>query len=318
MSRPFQIDSRRVLACSQVGTSMRLFVVFALAAAALAAPLRVFAAPPAGTKKTPAAEQKQRFVRVEHDKAGKSLGLQTAVVSYAGASVGGQPIQVDLVGAVHVADKAYYELLNKTFTEYDSVLYELVAPAGTKVDKNRQRSSHPVSMLQDGMKDMLQLEHQLDLVDYAPQNFVHADMSPADLAKAMKARNESLWTILLRVIQSSMNKQAAAPSSEFNEIDLLAAMFDPKGSIVLKKILAEQFQDLETLSSVFEGPKGSSIITDRNQVALAVLKDQIAAGKRRIAIFYGAAHMPDIAKHLVADFGLHPTGERWLTAWNLK
>lgn len=278
-------------------------------------PLSAFAAKPSARKRD---SDKQAFVRVERDKRGKSLALQTAVVSYGGSNDAGQSIQVDLVGAIHVADKAYYDLLNRTFVEYDTVLYELVAPPGTKVDKDRPREANAVNLIQNGMKNMLQLEHQLEQVDYAPLNFVHADMSPNELAKAMQARNENLWTIMLRAMQTGVNKAAAEPAVEYNDLDLLAALFDPKGAVVLKKALAEQFQDLDTVTAVFEGPQGSSIITDRNAVALRVLKEQMADGKRRIAIFYGAAHMPDMAKHLIADFGLKRTGERWLTAWNLK
>ena len=33
-------------------------------------------------------------------------------------------------------------------------------------------------LLQNGMKDMLELEHQLQHIDYHKDNFVHADMSP--------------------------------------------------------------------------------------------------------------------------------------------
>ena len=38
----------------------------------------------------------------------------------------------------------------------------------------------------------------------------------------------------------------------------------------------------------------------------------------KIAIFYGAGHMPDIEKRLIADFGMKHDGERWLEAWNLR
>ena len=52
-----------------------------------------------------------------------------------------------------------------------------------------------------------------------------------------------------------------------------------------------------------EGPKGSTLISGRNKVALDVLRKEIAAGKKKIAIFYGAGHMPDFQKRLRDDFG---------------
>jgi len=43
------------------------------------------------------------------------------------------------------------------------------------------------------------------------------------------------------------------------------------------------------------GPGGSTIVSERNKRALAVLKNQIKKGKRHLAIYYGVAHMPDMA-----------------------
>ena len=45
----------------------------------------------------------------------------------------GKAVVVDLVGAVHLGDKAYYERLNELFENYDAVLYEFVAPEGYEV-----------------------------------------------------------------------------------------------------------------------------------------------------------------------------------------
>ena len=50
---------------------------------------------------------------------------------------------VDLIGAVHVGEKSYYEALDKQFEDYDAVLYELVAPEGTRVPKGSKPGGHP-------------------------------------------------------------------------------------------------------------------------------------------------------------------------------
>ena len=39
-------------------------------------------------------------------------------------------VTIDLIGAVHIGEKAYYDKLNKEFEQYDVLLYELVAPEG--------------------------------------------------------------------------------------------------------------------------------------------------------------------------------------------
>jgi hypothetical protein len=94
-------------------------------------------------------------------------------------------------------------------------------------------------------------------------------------------------------------------------------LFDRNRSSTLKRIMAEQFEDMDGAMSALEGPNGSAIVSERNKVALKKLSDQLAAGKKKIAIFYGAAHMNDIEKRLVSEFGLKRSGEEWLTAWKL-
>jgi hypothetical protein len=62
---------------------------------------------------------------------------------------------------------------------------------------------------------------------------------------------------------------------------------------------------------------GSVIITERNNRALAVLDREVAKGRRNLGIFYGAAHLSLMEADLERR-GYHRTGERWLTAWDIK
>ncbi|NBS33879.1 MAG: hypothetical protein EBS83_14020, partial [Planctomycetia bacterium] len=86
----------------------------------------------------------------------------------------------------------------------------------------------------------------------------------------------------------------------------------------LRRILAEQFSDMDVLTSAFGGEDGSSLITDRNAAALAVLNAQLRQGEKSLAIFYGAAHMDDFDRRLRIDFGLEPQETAWLEAWDLR
>jgi hypothetical protein len=52
----------------------------------------------------------------------KGAQLQTAIVTYRNA----EGVVVDLIGAIHIGDKAYYDALNKRFTTYEELLYEMV------------------------------------------------------------------------------------------------------------------------------------------------------------------------------------------------
>lgn len=266
----------------------------------------------------------QDWVRMQYDANGEALGMQTAIVRYVPAAPAknekDKGLQVDLIGAVHVADVAYYNQLNDRFKQYDALLYELVAPEGTVVEKGRGTSNaHPIGAMQNLFKDVLGLDHQLELIDYTKSNFVHADMSPDDFAKAMKERNDSFLQMYFRLIGQAMAHQSEmAAKGESSDFDLISALFAEDRPRKLKIVLAKQLSEVESLMVSFGGEDGSVIITDRNKKALEVLKQEIAKGEKKVGIFYGAGHLSDMDKRLRKDFGLEPQSITWMTAWDLK
>jgi hypothetical protein len=227
---------------------------------------------------------------------------------------------VDLIGAVHVGEKAYYDALNTAFEKYDVVLYELVAPEGTRIPKGQKTSNrHLPGVVQNGMKGVLDLEHQLEMIDYTQKNMVHADMSPEQFSKSMTDRGESFLGMMFKMMGQGMAQQAQAQSQGKGSFEgnVLTALFSDNRALAMKRVLAEQFEDLEASMGALTGKDGSTIITERNKVALQKLDEAIKAGKKKIAIFYGAGHLPDIETRLITDLGLERRGEKWLTAWNL-
>ena len=60
----------------------------------------------------------------------------------------------------------------------------------------------------------------------------------------------------------------------------------------------------------------SVIISDRNDRCLQVMNRELAAGRKKLGIFYGAAHFPDMEKRLL-ELGFKRTDREWLTAWNI-
>ncbi len=269
-----------------------------------------------GAKST--AETESPFVRLLRDDAQEPVALQTSIIRYVKPQTDGQKFHVDLVGAVHVGEKSYYERLNKEFDKYDVVLYELVAPEGTKVPKGGgKRSGHPIGTVQDGLKDLLGLEHQLSLVDYHKANFVHADMTPEKFSASMEKKNEGMWQMMWRAMGYSVARQNARDPAGLQSWALLGAMMSRDGQS-MKREMAKQFEDVENMTGMFEGPEGSTILSERNKVALEVLQKQIAAGKQKLAVFYGAAHLPDMDARLHKEFGLVRKSVEWLTAWDLR
>lgn len=267
---------------------------------------------------------RMRTVAVPEQHNPEPVGLDTAVVTYASAATG-TPITVDLIGAVHMGEASYYQELNRLFDGYEVVLYELVAPEGTTVPLGGKRPDagfNPLAMLQDSAKSMLGLESQLELIDYTKAHLVRADLTPQQMAQKMEERGETVLTLALSTFSEAMRKQNAMRRSggqglaaaELEELGLVDILGNP---LKMKRALAAQFAAEGSLDQALGGPLNQLLIVDRNAAALQALRQQLDAGKKRVAIFYGAAHLPDFEKHLIDDFGLSKTRQQWLTAWDL-
>jgi hypothetical protein len=256
------------------------------------------------------------FIRVRRDEKKTPVAMETAIVHYAPVEKSRKSPTVDLVAAFHIGEKKYYDELNKAFETYDVVLYELVAPLGTRVPKGGGKADSTLSKVQKFLKNTLELDFQLDHIDYTKRNFVHADMSADDIAKSMSEKGETWLTIISRMMSYSMAQQSKNGGDD-GSAELLFAFFSKNRALALKRAIANQLAVNDSLAAL-EGATGSTLISGRNKIALEALQKQIDAGKRKIAIFYGGGHMPDMDKHLRDDFGLTPVETRWLTAWDLK
>ena len=265
------------------------------------------------------------YIRLQKDAGGQPTSLDTATVRLV-SPAGQADLIVDLVGVVHVADKDYYDRLNHQLEEYDVVLYELVAEPGTRIPKGGERDTdNPVAMIQRLMKSVLNLELQTEQIDYTRKHFVHADLSPEQLLDAAKDRGEDGLTIALGVAadllrQKNLQEKNAAknPPPALPDIDVGEMLLDPDGPAKLKRVLAQQMAQLEDPTSGLGQTLSTILVADRNKAALKVFQKELAKGKKKIAIFYGAAHMPDFEKRLADDFDLKRSKETWQTAWDLK
>jgi hypothetical protein len=265
-----------------------------------------------------AADQKTEHLRLVRDEDKNPVALETAVTRYVPTDNARPGVAVDLIGAVHVADRDYYAELNKRFKEYDAVLYELVAPEGTRVPKGGGESSHSgVSVIQVSMTKALNLAFQLDEVDYTAANMVHADLSPEEFAKSMRERGESFSQIFFRVLAKSMAEQTKRSGGN-SDIKMLSALFSRDRDHQLKIVLAEQFADMEGAMDIFNGPDGSTLVTVRNTRAVEVLRRELQQGKKKVAIFYGAAHMSDMAEQIEKELAFRQTDQQWVEAWDLR
>jgi hypothetical protein len=289
-------------------------ILFFTAAFAIVPLVRADAPPSKPIELRQLSKEEIKFLRVnETDPA--AARLETAIITYrndAGATV-------RLVGAIHIGEKSYYEGLNDTFRGDDAVLYEMVKPKGLDAPKPNQAPRSGIAKFQHFLKDTLNLDFQLDDVDYSRPNFVHADLDAETFEKMQADRGESMFTLMLQQMMNAMTNGDMFKDFTGDEAssELLAVFCRPDAERQAKLMLARHMTDMEKSLAGLEGPKGSVIVGERNKAALKVLASSLADGKKHISVFYGAAHMSSMSDSLQKDMGFKPISIEWRTAWNL-
>ena len=298
--------------------SIALLLVFVTTGGpARAEPPRANDSPDAGRR--PAAEKHtvaERYVRLRSDDEQRPQALQTAIVRYQGlpgTAYAGRV--VDLVGVVHIGEADYYRELDRRLAEYERVLYELVAPDGTRFKpEDLENRGSIIASLQTGMKDLLNLEYQLEKIDYMASNFRHADMSPEEFAEDFRRRGDSVWKMFARMMGAGLATQARSGG----DAGLLLAMFSRDRPKRMKQTMARQLIDMDAVTAGMDDADGkNTLIKGRNAKALRILREELDAGRTDVALFYGAGHLPDMAEQLERDFEMEEKGTRWLDAWDL-
>lgn len=236
--------------------------------------------------------------------------------------------KVDLMGVVHVADKPYYDDINKRFDAYDAVLFELVGDPGwltknrprTKTEEKSRPGGGAISGLQGMMSKYLKLTFQLGAIDYTKSNMVHADTTAEEFEQMQKERGESMMTLFVRAMRAQLTGEidTTTVAGELDTFGLIRILLSKDSAAEFKKILAKMFDQAESMTAILEGPKGSAILSGRNDVVMKKIKEVLTdEKKKRIAVFYGAAHMPGIEGMLLKDFKAKAAGEEWLAAWTM-
>ena len=223
---------------------------------------------------------------------------------------------VDLVSAIHVGDSSYYAELNERFRNYDALLYELIAPADAVATSQVEKRKGFLSGAQIGMTKLLGLTFQLDEIDYRQPNFVHADLSPSELSQSMDERGESLYVYFWRVFFASIDEYAKDPLG-LKDWEMLSAMVMSDQDDSFKTMIAYEMTNIGQVQDILGEDSNSAVIGARNQRAIDVLLEQIESGAKRLGIFYGVAHMPDLEERLFDQVGLTYQKTTWVDAWQL-
>ena len=269
-----------------------------------------------------------------------------------------RPTRVDLVSAVHVGDGDYYAQLQRRLdADYDRVLYEMVADKSAAVAGQRWRPPPPgskrrsrsiVGAVQRLASSVLRLTFQLEELDYSKDNWEHADLDLETFQALQKAKGESLLSLAVRLWAASLRNLwkaspvrvlqsllpiplvahlvlhgalSASEEKPLSQSPVVQALLNFDVSSGLKLLLAQQMcgDDASTgLVTRSVDAQHSVILGDRNAAALATLDAALASGARRVAIFYGAAHCPDLEHRLASGpLAMQRVGQEWLPAWRI-
>jgi len=257
------------------------------------------------------------YARLKRDDQGEPLALQTAVLRMVPGDGGPDVDYVDLIGAVHIGEHEYYQRINGLFRQYDVVLYELVAPRGTRIPRGGGKNRGIIGGMQHSMRKVLGLGLQLEDVDYHLPNLVHADLSPDEFRASMEKRNETISGMIGKVWLAGMGRQHSSAGMR-NQMMLFRNLLSGDSRKALKIWFASEMADMNSMRRAMEGKNGSTLLTERNRKAVQVLREEIRKGHRRIAIFYGAAHLAGIQELIEKELGLKPVKIAWLNAWDLR
>ena len=280
------------------------------------------------------------FLRLEADSPERQ-DLATPVASY--VNDGGQ--EVRLIGAMHVAEPEYYERLNKLFGQCDLLLFEMIGGEGlqrqeelrSRIDRSKplggltkeearewnrleawekeqreEESSFLLNWLGEAYKRFskaLNLQAQMDGIDYSPSHFVHADMTLGKFRKAQEEKKESFMGLMAKEIMSSLKEEYCGyqPNQIKMAMDLITGNVSGLKNELMRMLAYTSPDSLED----------TVILKGRNAKCMEIFDQWKGKGARKIGIFYGAAHLPGLHAELLKR-GYRLREVRWLTAWNTR
>jgi hypothetical protein len=304
--------------------------------------LPLFAALSALVAEPPKTAPQLAFVR-SAETPEKQTALQTLSALYRPAHGTGPAIW--LIGVAHLGTPEYYAALQKRLDAQSAVLFEGVG--GTDLAHGAKPDTS--AGIQGQMARALGLQFQRDAIDYQRKHFVNSDLTPEALSQAVARRagqssvvEPNAGRLPLPKAKDSSGEKSTPPvvdNATFNNLmdalrgegELAEAMSGLIGVVGSSPEMRETtkvmlIEALGQAGELIEVAKAASpemkdllevLITERNATVVQQLDEQV---KKRgpdetIAVFYGAAHMDEIAARLTGQLAYRPAAEHWDTAF---
>jgi hypothetical protein len=252
------------------------------------------------------------------DLAEGARALQTASVEYRPASGSGPSVW--LVGVAHLGTAEYFHALQQRLDRQTVVLYEGV---GLHDLKNGPLTGS--AGIQSTLAKALGLKFQLEAIDYRRPSFVNSDLQVPQLEEEVKKHGAETTgpaaDDTLNQLVEALQGTGVMGGALKQMIGFLGA--SPQMRETTKLMMVEvlgQAGELLTLAqqaSVEMKDLFDVILRQRNAVVMRDLRSQLGRLKsgESVAVFYGAAHMDEIAQKLRDELHYTPVATEWDTAF---
>lgn len=277
------------------------------------------------------------FIRTEQLPDSKSA-LQTLSAEYKPA--GGAGPSVWLIGVAHMGSRDYYTALQKRLDAQSSVLFEGVG--GEKMTTGAKASAGGI---QGQLATALGLVFQLDAIDYKRAHFSNSDLTPEALNQAIERRADAPAApsrkepakpgepapkaVPEKVSKETFDQLMDALHGEGELAESLGGMISLMGStpqmrettkLMLIEALGQAGELIDMAKTASPEMKDlfEVIITERNAEVIRQLDARLKTLRpgQTVAVFYGAAHMDEIASRLTTDLHFTPAAQHWDTAFS--
>lgn len=172
--------------------------------------------------------------------------------------------------------------------------------------------------LQAQLAKALNLDFQLEAMDYGRPHYRCSDMTMDQMNRALKERGVDFMEFGSTLAGTSL--PARVVQLLLRAIRMFDAMADGMMSdmvkVVMIEVLGNESMTEGALNQQFGRGFGEVIVGERNQVVMddlaALVKNE--PDVKSVAIFYGAAHMKDFEERLAKQLNYAPTTVEWIPA----
>jgi hypothetical protein len=248
-------------------------------------------------------------------------GLQTSSTEYRPAS--GTGPSVWLIGVAHLGTAEYFDAIQQRLDRQTVVLYEGI---GLHDVKQAPGSMKDDTGIQTTLARALGLKFQLDAIDYRRPSFINSDLHVPELQQEVKKRGaesggaagDEAFNQLVEALQGTgltggalsqmIGFLGSSPQMREMSKTMLIEVLGQAGELMaMARNLSPDMKDLFDV-----------ILTQRNDIVIRDLRAQLARLKstESVAVFYGAAHMEEIARHLRDELHYTPVKTEWDTAFS--